>query len=487
MQVLNSNIPSLNTQHATGRVQDEFRTSLQRLSTGARINSAKDDAAGLAIASRFEAGVRGLNRAARNASDAISLIQTAEGGAAAVANNLQRVRELVVQAGNATNSASDRKAIQSEINALVAANFEVASDTEFNNIKVLAKDFQAQFQIGDAAGDVLDVSFEAPFPIVSSSSMVELEIEQVSLSGQPAAPLAANSLTLNGVAVGASVAGAAPGQSASSAYAVAAAITNAGAGLPNVISASALTATSGTAGGATAIGAGAFLINGAAIGPISGANAAATAASAAAAIANEAATTGVTASAVGNVLTLTAADGRDIVIGENVGGTAAALGFATGTRRGTITVTNTAAPSNTFIVVGGAAPENAGLAAGNFASAGTGATALVPFSSSGYAEAAIDVSSDAGVADALTYLDEKIDEVSTLRSTLGATQHRIEHTLNGIASREENMSAARSRIVDADYAEESRQLMRQRILQQAGAAMLAQANTEKRRALILLL
>lgn len=487
MQTLNTNISSLNTQRVSARSQDELRTSLQRLSTGLRINGAADDSAGLAISSRFEAGVRGLNRAGKNANDAISLLQTAEGGAATIANNLQRMRELVIQAGNSIQSASDRQAIQAEISELTAANLQVANETEFNGIKVLATDFRSQFQIGKSTNDVLDVEFDAIFPKVSGTTMVEREVEQVTLSGQPVAALAANSLTLNGAAVGASIAGAAIGQGTASAYAVAAAISAAGSSLENVITATARTSTAGNVGGATAIAGGDLVINGTAIGAINGANGAASAASAAAAISNASGTTGVTATAAGNVLTLTAGDGRDILIGEGVGGTAASLGLSTGARRGTVTVMNTAEPGNTTITVGGAAPGNAGLAAGTHASTGLGVTELVPLASSGYADSLIDVGSEAGVADGLSYLDRKIDVVSSIRSTLGAFQQRIEHAMNSIAGRAEDLSAARSRIVDADYANESRELVRKRILQDAGRAMLAQANTEQRRALILLL
>jgi len=392
----------------------------------------------------------------------------------------------VVQAGNATLSSIDRAALQAEINELTAANLRVSTDTQFNGIKVLASNFRSQFQIGEAAGDVLDVKYGALFPTAVSNSLVERDIEQVTLSGQPTGSLAANSLTLNGAAVGASVAGASAGQSADSAYAVAAAITAAGAGLPNVISATATNVTSGNAGGAAAIGAGALVINGTAIGAINGGSAAGTAAAAAAAITGASGTTGVTASAAGNVLTLTAADGRNIVISETVGGTAAQLGLATGTRRGTITVTNTADPSNTTIVVGGAAPGVAGLAAGSYASAATGLTATVQQSASGYLDPHVDVSTLQGVEEALVYLDKKIDFVSSLRSLLGANQQRIEHAIQGINNRSESLGAARSRVVDADYAHESSQLLRRRILQEAGNAMLAQANTETRRALILL-
>lgn len=140
-QVINTNIYSLNAQRNLNKTQTQLQTSLQRLSSGLRINSAKDDAAGLAIASRFTAQVRGYNQGVRNAADAISLAQTAEGAYDELANNLQRIRELSIQAANATNSSTDRKAIQVEISDLKAEISRV-THTQFNGVEV----------IGSAAG-----------------------------------------------------------------------------------------------------------------------------------------------------------------------------------------------------------------------------------------------------------------------------------------------------------------------------------------------
>ena len=119
-QIINTNIPSLTSQRNLNSSQNDVAISLQRLSSGLRINSAKDDAAGLAISERFTAQIRGLNQAARNANDGISLAQTAEGDLAQITNNLQRIRELAVQSANATNSASDRVALQEEVSELIA-------------------------------------------------------------------------------------------------------------------------------------------------------------------------------------------------------------------------------------------------------------------------------------------------------------------------------------------------------------------------------
>ena len=136
-QIINTNIASMTAQRNLNSSQSSLHTSLQRLSSGLRINSAKDDAAGLAISERFSSQIRGLVQAARNANDGISLSQTAEGALKEVSNNLQRIRELAVQSANGTNSSSDRAAIQVEVSELIAEVDRVASQTTFNDIKLL--------------------------------------------------------------------------------------------------------------------------------------------------------------------------------------------------------------------------------------------------------------------------------------------------------------------------------------------------------------
>ena len=147
-QIINTNVMSLTSQRNLNRSQDAMKTSLQRLSSGLRINSAKDDAAGLAISERFTAQVRGLNQAARNASDAISLAQTAEGALQEIATNLQRMRELAVQSANATNSTSDRASLNDEFAALASEIIRVTSATDFNGVKVIGASATLLFQIG---------------------------------------------------------------------------------------------------------------------------------------------------------------------------------------------------------------------------------------------------------------------------------------------------------------------------------------------------
>ena len=153
-QVISTNIASLNAQRNLNKSQGMLATSLQRLSSGMRINSAKDDAAGLAISERFTAQIRGLNQAVRNSNDGISLAQTAEGALAEVTNNLQRIRELAVQSTNATNSSSDRVAMQAEVAQLVAEIDRVSGQSNFNGVNLLDGSFTNQvFQVGANVGE----------------------------------------------------------------------------------------------------------------------------------------------------------------------------------------------------------------------------------------------------------------------------------------------------------------------------------------------
>jgi len=156
-QVINTNIASLNAQRNLNNSLESLNTSLQRLSSGLRINSAKDDAAGLAISERMTAQIRGLNQAARNANDGVSLAQTAEGALAEVTNNLQRIRELAVQSANASNSASDRTALDAEVQTLIEEIDRVAADTTFNGVQLLDTAATLSFQIGANSGDTVDV------------------------------------------------------------------------------------------------------------------------------------------------------------------------------------------------------------------------------------------------------------------------------------------------------------------------------------------
>ncbi|MGW8340449.1 flagellin [Xanthomonas axonopodis pv. khayae] len=158
-QVINTNVMSLNAQRNLNTSSASMSTSIQRLSSGLRINSAKDDAAGLAISERFTTQIRGLDVASRNANDGISLAQTAEGAMVEIGSNLQRIRELSVQSSNATNSSTDRDALNSEVKQLTAEIDRVANQTNFNGTKLLDGSFSgALFQVGADAGQTIGIN-----------------------------------------------------------------------------------------------------------------------------------------------------------------------------------------------------------------------------------------------------------------------------------------------------------------------------------------
>jgi flagellin len=171
-QIINTNILSLNAQRNLNNSQGALQTSLQRLSSGLRINSAKDDAAGLAIAERFTTQIRGLNQAVRNANDGISLAQTAEGALSEVTNNLQRIRELAVQSANATNSTTDRAALDAEVQTLIAEIDRVADTASFNGVPLLDTAAPLVFQIGANVGDTVTVNTVDVSGLIAATSDV---------------------------------------------------------------------------------------------------------------------------------------------------------------------------------------------------------------------------------------------------------------------------------------------------------------------------
>ncbi|WP_448175588.1 FliC/FljB family flagellin [Morganella morganii] len=159
-QVINTNVLSLVTQNNLNRSQGVLGTAIERLSSGARINSAKDDAAGQAIANRFTANVKGLTQASRNASDAISIAQVTEGAVNEINDNLQRIRELAVQAQNSTNSESDRTSIKEEVDQRLKEIDRISEQTQFNGIKVLSGDSKMTFQVGANDGETIDIDLK---------------------------------------------------------------------------------------------------------------------------------------------------------------------------------------------------------------------------------------------------------------------------------------------------------------------------------------
>ena len=387
--VINTNVASLNTQRNLSSSQASLNTSIQRLSSGLRINSAKDDAAGLAIAERMNAQVRGLNVAARNANDGVSLAQTAEGSLGKVGDMLQRMRELAVQSANATNSSTDRSALQAEVSQLRDEIGRVAGNTAFNGTKLLDGSFTAaNFQVGANAGETITVA---------------------SITDATTAKLGSTNFASTTLAVGTA--------------------TNLAAVKDGDIT------IKDSTGAAISIGA------------LSTATSAAErTGQLAAAINNVSGKTGVNAyvDSSSNKLVLTSQN--------SIAADAIAVDGTNVTNLAAIGLTTNAAGASTATV---------------------GIDKL-------------DVSSFAGASLAIKQVDSALDQVNGARAKLGALQSRFENAVSNIQIQSENTTAARSRIMDTDFASETANLTRSQILQQAGNAMLSQANQLPQQVLSLL-
>ncbi len=467
-QVINTNVMSLNAQRNLNTSGTSLATSIQRLSSGLRINSAKDDAAGLAISERFTTQIRGLDVAARNANDGISLAQTAEGAMTEIGNNLQRIRELAVQSANATNSASDRAALQAEVTQLVSEIDRVATQTDFNGTKLLDGSFTSQiFQIGANAGQT--ISIDSITSARTSSLGTYLGASQPSMSiGTASDTASAKEVTIGGQLY-------TLGDVADDAKAMAAALSSQNIGGLSV------SANPGKVSGTSATPAGAagdtdtFKLNGVEITLTNSANASSNRANAIAQINAQSAVTGVRAEDTGSGISLISGDGRNITT-EFTPGTAAAqadYGLPTdGTAGGSLNL-NYVAPTG---VTGSIA----------FTTGFDAAFTALSIAPTGTAVSAFDISSVPGAEAVLRSVDAALQSINSSRADLGALQNRFASTISNLQTTSENLSASRSRIRDADYAKETAELTRTQILQQAGTAMLAQANSSTQNVLNLL-
>lgn len=405
-QFINTNVASLNTQRALNSSQSALQTSLQRLSSGLRINSAKDDAAGLAISERFTSQIRGLNQAVRNANDGISFSQTGEGALASMGTALQRIRELAVQSANDTNSASDRQALNNEVNQLVAEIGRVALSTEFNSQKILDGSLgDLFFQVGANSGQTIAVTG------VDSRTTQQGNNEAVGNNG-----LTQDQLNVTEIATIADI------------------TIDTGAGLAAAIDVD-LSAETTLEGAVRAIN---------------------------------------------NEIADRADDGNadaDIIIDAQF---SAALRV---NNDGTTTIAITSAFDETaFVATGSLVTLNA---------VGTAAAVTVDLYTGGVTAAALNLTdvtvatrSDAGQA--ISVIDYALTQVNSLRAEIGSIQNRFESVIVNLQTTSENLSASRSRIRDADFASETAALTQNQILQQAGIAMLSQANAAPQNVLALL-
>ena len=388
---INTNVASLNAQRNLGTSQSNLNRSMQRLSSGLRINSAKDDAAGLAISDRMTAQIRGLNQAARNANDGISLAQTAEGALQESTNILQRIRELAVQSANDTNSDSDRSSLNDEVTQLKAELDRIAQTTAFNGKEVIDGTMSnATFQVGADAGVNQTISF--------------------SIDSARAADLGTTAITANAAVAATS---------------------------DTTASLSAAAATGGFAGDDITV----------------------------TVVADAAITSASAVSTSGTAITLTVQSFT--AASTDTMSELAAIIDADGTAGALVNMTGSSASSGaaaSLSLSGGADAYNSGTRTVDALSVGS------------REEASITISS----------IDAALSDVDTIRGGLGAIQNRFESTIANLNNVAENLSAARSRILDADIAMETSNMTKQNILQQAGVSILAQANQAPQLALSLL-
>ncbi|MGO3692185.1 flagellin [Marinobacter sp.] len=487
-QVINTNIASLNAQRNLNASQGQANTALERLSSGLRINSAKDDAAGLAISERFQSQISGLNQAQRNANDGISLAQTAEGAMDEITNNLQRIRELAVQSANATNSISDRQALNQEVQQRVEEINRIASQTSFNGLKVLDGTFGVQtFQVGANTGETIGISgldsrgsqlgavvgqtenfVAAAQPVRTSSEKLELT--------SPASPMTGD-ITVDGVPL---------------------AINNDAAdvvGLANTIQIRidadpGLTAKGITVKGDNDTGKLTFANPSGEDVPVA-INLTDTETPAKTFVQNLTAT--------GGGLDAYFKAGNTGEFNLEVNGVAFSV-EDTGSLNDLVGAIN--ARSNDTGVKANLDKSNNELMfpsafGGDFtikmtADLNGDNTNNIDFDET-YTVAAntvslndTDISTSEGADRAMIAIDYAIDQINGFRAELGAVQNRFESTIANLATTSENLSASNSRIRDADFAAESAELARTQVLQQAGLSVLAQANARPQQVLQLL-
>lgn len=471
-QFINTNVSSLTAQRNLNTSQNSLTTSLERLSSGMRINSAKDDAAGLAISERMTSQIRGLNQAARNANDGISLAQTAEGALGEITNNLQRIRELAVQSANATNSASDRVALQAEATQLTAEITRVASETQFNGTDLLNGNFVNQsFQVGANANQTIDIA---------------------TIGDARATAIGNNLLATDGTIVGTATAAAADvtGGNGATAETDLTVTTNLGTSAAIAYDAGASAgdiATSinaaGTAVGVTAeatttttlanlgeAGSVSFNLNGSAVS--AGVSDIADLTGVVAAINGQQGASGVTASFTTpgdkSSITLTQADGGNIALEDFTTNAATTLTVDFGG------IALTSAGNDSSVATGTVSLSSA---EGTIAVANGSAEIFTATASSFNAVSSLDLTTSDGSQTAIAALDAALSQINSSRGDLGAIQNRFTSTIANLQTTSENLSASRSRIQDTDFAAETASLTRGQILQQAGVAILAQANS----------
>ncbi|WP_417284507.1 flagellin [Comamonas sp.] len=476
--IINTNIQSLNAQRSLAASQNSLATSMQRLSSGMRINSAKDDAAGLAIAERMTTQIRGLNQAQRNANDGISLAQTAEGALSTIGNNLQRIRELAVQSRNATNSTEDRAALQKEVDQLKSEIDRVATDTSFNSTNLLDGSFTAKaFQVGANQGQ-----------LISIDSIQNARIDQLGTWKSVDKPAAAYGAALTSQGT--------PDKTGKLSVTVPANATEASAAFADfkvVIGGAEINVAGLKAGTRTPAETQAELskniasaINGAGVPGVTAEAGATDVTLTNATIkvptlqvsgAGNVTATAMLASTTGTLTQLTgfSINGKPIDVGAAYSGADRVNDLVTEINKQfsdkSVVASNVngslVLKSDKDIVVAGGAAGTTGLTAATFKQ--VKGEEQIGFKN-------ISVGSAESADDTIVAMDAALKAVNSSRADLGAIQNRFEAVVSNLSIGAENLSASRSRIMDADFAAETANLSRTQILQQAGTAMVAQAN-----------
>lgn len=495
---INTNVSSLTAQRNLVSSQGGLNTAMQRLSSGLRINSAKDDAAGLAISDRMTAQITGLNQAVRNANDGISLAQTAEGALQESTNIVQRMRELAVQSANDTNTAGDRGKIMKEVNQLKSELSRIADTTTFNGKKLLDGSFSGQkFQIGANATQTISVS-------VNSARADGLGSQRIDVGGTGTSKLevavtAAAGVVNNGITGGSfTLTGSYNGTAYTSAVTVAAndSAKNIATAINNNTPTTGVTATAITEvklSGLQAAGTVTMDLKGSntttAV-TVSATMTSATDLSAlASAINDKLSQTGISATLSSDkaFITLTQADGYDIKINNYVHSTAGkTLSVAGLTSAGGATATATLTNTNNATVVAGRIALDSDQSFNVTDGQGDVMGATTIQASTLNQVANIDLGTQSGANSALSVLDGALSMIDSARAELGSVQNRFQSTISNLMNVSENTTAARSRIRDADFASETSAMTKGQILQQAGIAILSQANQQTQNVLSLL-
>ena len=495
-QLINTNISSLTAQRNLDSSQGSLNVSLQRLSSGLRINSARDDAAGLAISNSFTSQIRGLNQAIRNANDGISVAQVAEGALGETTNLLQRVRELSIQSANATNGSNERNALQAEVNALVSEIDRIANSTRFGSRSLLTGTFANQsFQVGAQANETIRVNIASArasdLGNINTVAFANFSLADATASAaSPASPVLAQTLTFNvdGTDTAINV------LAGESALSIADKVNASVGGL----SADGRSGARITFGGVDAATDGVTLtINGTSLGSVlaGGTGNSDLSAAVAAAIQGNSALSNLSVTDNGGNIDIVDETGADISVTfdaevdagttinvaelayDGTAGTNEAITLTEGTIvTGDIQFT-TSADGSAFTLATSNGSGGILTAAGPNTGTVTGGTLRV---------SDIDISTVSGANQALGLVDAAIQTIDSQRGDLGAIQNRLQSTIANLANVVENVSAARSRIQDADFAAETANLTRNQILQQAGISVLAQANALPQQVLSLL-